>query len=92
MPSSGTPNFVIAHTCIHNSRFYTKSNVRYSCNEYNATVYPAYIDIISYHECMFFVCEILYINVNIQTENKKLKHNFVIAYRLLYHTCTYTLF
>jgi len=40
---------------------------------------PAYIDIISYHECMFFVCEILYINVYIQTWNKKLKHNIAMC-------------
>ena len=37
--------------------------------ELNATEYPAYIDV-DYHECMFFVCETLYINVYIQTVNK----------------------
>jgi len=36
--------------------------------EFNATDYPAYIDV-NYHECMFFVCETLYINVYIQTGN-----------------------
>jgi len=38
-------------------------------NLINATDYPAYIDV-NYHECMFFVCETLYINVYIQTGNK----------------------
>jgi len=37
--------------------------------EFNATVYPAYIGL-NYHECMFFVCETLCINVYIQTGNK----------------------
>ena len=43
--------------------FYDISNVRYPYYEFNATVYPAYIDIINYHECKFFVWETLYINV-----------------------------
>ena len=50
--------------------FYAISNVRYSYYEFNATVYFAYNDIIIYHECMFFVCETLYINVYIQIGNK----------------------
>jgi len=53
---------------IRNSSFYAISNVRYQYYEFNATVYPAYIDI-NYHECMFFVCETLYITAYIQTGN-----------------------
>jgi len=39
------------------------------------TVYSAYIDI-NYHECMFFVCEKLYINVYIQTGTPPHKTEF----------------
>ena len=37
--------------------------------EFNVTDYPADMDV-NLHECMFFVCETLYINVHIQTGNK----------------------
>ena len=37
--------------------------------EFNVTDDPANMDV-NYHECMFFVCETLYINVYIQTGNK----------------------
>ena len=43
------------------------------------TDYPAYIDV-NYHECMFFVCETLYINVYIQTGNKTHRKLKVLLY------------
>ena len=49
--------------------FYAISNVRY--RTMNLMLYPAYIGV-TYHECMYFVCETLYIKVYIQTVNKRI--------------------
>jgi len=59
---------------IRYSRFLCYIQCTITYYEFFTTVYPAYI-VVNYHECMFFVCETLYINVCIQTGNKNTEKN-----------------